>query len=419
MLRFKRLNKNRSEVLVMSQDNSILSLLNIKDENIEISQVENQIRYVGGEKRIIKVLHGRLTYRLTRCPQCGFRSIVKNGTRLTKLRVTSLTGQETRLHLRKQRYLCRNCGQTCGAHTPIVTPNHSITNQVRIRINELARNSLTAEMIAKLVGVSATSVQRTIYTDRKAFLEHRRLPKILCFDEFRSVHSTFSFICIDAQTHNLVTLLPDRLTKHIVDYFLNQYSLAERQAVEAVTMDLNAQYQHFIHRIFPNAEIIIDRFHIVQLAGRALDQARLAILHELSDHRCRHYKMLKSQWRLFHRNESQLNSQRKQFKRGLNEYLTDQEVVDTITDQFPDFKRVYTSYQTILHAIQEGDTAALKALINHYQPIQSEMDTVISTFRKNWQGIKNACCYQYSNGPLEGIIRKIKQLKRGCCKRHP
>lgn len=136
----------------MSQDNSILSLLNIKDENIEISQVENQIRYVGGEKRIIKVLHGRLTYRLTRCPQCGFRSIVKNGTRLTKLRVTSLTGQETRLHLRKQRYLCRNCGQTCGAHTPIVTPNHSITNQVRIRINELARNSLTAEMIAKLVG---------------------------------------------------------------------------------------------------------------------------------------------------------------------------------------------------------------------------------------------------------------------------
>ena len=39
MLRFKRLNKNRSEVLVMSQDNSILNLLNIKDENIEISKV--------------------------------------------------------------------------------------------------------------------------------------------------------------------------------------------------------------------------------------------------------------------------------------------------------------------------------------------------------------------------------------------
>ncbi|MFM9596971.1 transposase, partial [Streptomyces scabiei] len=126
-------------------------------------------------------------------------------------------------------------------------------------------------------------------------------------------------------------------------------------------------------------KIIIDRFHIIQLAGRALDQARLSILRELSDHRCRHYKMLKSQWRLFHRNESQLNSQRKQFKRGLNEYLTDQEVVDTITDQFPSFKRVYTSYQTILHAIQEGDTTTLKELINHYQPIQSEMDTVIST----------------------------------------
>ena len=59
-------------------------------------------------------------------------------------------------------------------------------------------------------------------------------------------------------------------------------------------MDLNAQYQHFIHRISLNAKIIIDRFHIIQLAGRALDQARLSILRELSDHRCRHYKMLKS-----------------------------------------------------------------------------------------------------------------------------
>ncbi|WP_145993364.1 transposase, partial [Secundilactobacillus pentosiphilus] len=45
---------------------------------------------------------------------------------------------------------------------------------------------------------------------------------------------------------------------------------------------------------------------------------------------------------------------------------------------------------------------------------RTSMDTVMNTFRKNRQAILNACCYHNSNGPLEGINRKIKTLKRNC-----
>ncbi|NVY96768.1 transposase [Lactobacillus sp. DCY120] len=105
---------------------------------------------------------------------------------------------------------------------------------------------------------------------QRALIESYQLPPVLCFDEFRFVKSGFSFICLDAQTHKLPALLPDRLTKHIVDYFIGHYSLRERQKVKFVSLDLNCQYQHFIQRIFLNVQIVIDRFHIVQLAGRAL-----------------------------------------------------------------------------------------------------------------------------------------------------
>ncbi|WP_162254828.1 transposase, partial [Liquorilactobacillus capillatus] len=175
--------------------------------------------------------------------------------------------------------------------------NHSITNQVRLRVNQLVRESLPVKTIAKLVGISSTSVQRIIYAHRHALIERRKLPRIICFDEFRSVHSMFSFICIDAITHNLLAILSDRLTKNITAYFLSHYSLSERSQVQKIVMDLNAQYQYFIHRIFPNAQVVIDRFHIIQLAGRALDQARISLLHGIEDHRCRNYKMLKSEWR--------------------------------------------------------------------------------------------------------------------------
>ena len=45
---------------------------------------------------------------------------------------------------------------------------------------------------------------------------------------------------------------------------MNRYTNRERAAVKSVVVDLNAQYIKFIKELFPNARIIIDRFHIVQ-----------------------------------------------------------------------------------------------------------------------------------------------------------
>ncbi|MFD2019574.1 transposase [Ligilactobacillus acidipiscis] len=78
-------------------------------------------------------------------------------------------------------------------------------------------------------------------------------------------------------------LLENRLSKTIKEYFLNNYFLAQRQKVQVVTMDLNVQYQQFVHYLFPNAIIVFACFHLVQLASRALDQARIKAFKEISD----------------------------------------------------------------------------------------------------------------------------------------
>ncbi|WP_081580148.1 transposase [Liquorilactobacillus vini] len=96
-------------------------------------------------------------------------------------------------------------------------------------------------------------------------LEHLR------FNEFKSVVRSYSFITIAAKKHNLVSILDDRLSKNICAYFENRYSLEERSAVKSVVIDLNANYQLFIRRLFPHAKNHIDRFHIVQLVNRAFD----------------------------------------------------------------------------------------------------------------------------------------------------
>ena len=132
-----------------------------------------------------------------------------------------------------------------------------------------------------------------------------------------------SFICCDAEgSHDIVAILENRLTKTIREHFMNRYTNRERAAVKSVVVDLNAQYIKFIKALFPNARIIIDRFHIVQLVGRALGNARISLMKKMNDFHCREYKILKAHWRLFHKDSADLEAARSVYLRGVNEYTS-------------------------------------------------------------------------------------------------
>lgn len=175
--------------------------------------------------------------------------------------------------------------------------------------------------------------------------------------------------------------------------------------------DLNAQYIYFIKHIFPNAQVIIDRFHIVQLTARALDKCRTTLISHISKH-SREYKLLKSHWKLFHKYEKEITDDKPVFLNGINEYMTQRNALDLIFDFSPKFKQVYQVYQGILEATREKDESALHDVIYSYHPTQSAMGTAVSTLKRNIHYVENACYFSYSNGPIEGINRKIKELKR-------
>ena len=59
-------------------------------------------------------------------------------------------------------------------------------------------------------------------------------------------------------------------------------------------------------RLFPNAEIIIDRFHIIQHLGRAFLKTRIAIMNQF-DKKSLPYRALKNHWRLFQKDSRKLS----------------------------------------------------------------------------------------------------------------
>ena len=393
----------------MSISNSILKLVGIEDKNIKINDISHQT--INGVQ--CHIIEAKLSYDIERCENCGFPDVIKNGTRQTRIRLSSFNGDRYILKLAKQRYRCYHCNSTFGAKTDIVEFNHSLSKRFDEDILAQACSSLTATQIAKMYGCSASSVIRII--NRHCHPKYREpvLPKHLCFDEFRSTGRLMSFICCDSDTHKIIAKLSNRLTKTITDYFVNRYTLSERQQVETVVADLNAQYIYFIKHIFPNAQIIIDRFHIVQLTARALDKCRTTLIGHISKH-SREYKLLKSHWKLFHKYEKEITDDKPVFLNGINEYMTQRNALDLIFDFSPKFKQIYQVYQGILEATREKDESVLHDVIYNYHPTRSAMDTAVSTLKRNIHYVKNACYFSYSNGPIEGINRKIKELKRHC-----
>ena len=57
--------------------------------------------------------------------------------------------------------------------------------------------------------------------------------------------------------------------------FLQQLPVKERNKVEEVTLDLAGNMNRIVRQCFPNATIVIDRFHVQQLATEALQEIRI------------------------------------------------------------------------------------------------------------------------------------------------
>jgi len=58
---------------------------------------------------------------------------------------------------------------------------------------------------------------------------------------------------------------------------LKQQPLAMREGVEEVCVDMWGGFPKVIREVFPNAKIVVDRFHVQKLVNKALNKIRLAL----------------------------------------------------------------------------------------------------------------------------------------------
>ena len=79
-----------------------------------------------------------------------------------------------------------------------------------------------------------------------------------------------SFIAQDFDSLNVIAILDGRTQATIRNHFL-RYPRKVRNRVKVITMDMFSPYYQLAKQLFPNAKIVLDRFHIVQHLSRSMN----------------------------------------------------------------------------------------------------------------------------------------------------
>ena len=136
----------------------------------------------------------------------------------------------------------------------------------------------------------------------------------------------------------------------IRNYFL-KYPLKVRQKVRFITMDMSGSYMPLVRRLFLNAQIIIDCFHIIQQLDRAFLKTRIAIMNQFNKNSLPYWD-LKNHWRLFQKDSRKL-SLNSFHSKTFRQTLVPHEIIEKTLVFSEEIANAYKLYQLLLFHFQE------------------------------------------------------------------
>ena len=402
-------------MISLSLSNFIKTILNIQDNNISFPEEEYyQVTQKGNY--LIKVFKGFLKSDYCTCPYCNSKNIVKNGSRHRKIKYIPFQNYNIELELTIQRYICKDCKKTFSPSTNIVSDNSSISNNLKYTVALELQKNISLTSIAQKYNISISSVQRIMnscYSDFKVNKEH--LPEAICIDEFKSVKNidgAMSFVFADYQSKSIIDIVEDRRLHSLTEYF-SRFSLEARNNVKYICMDMYTPYISLVNSIFPNAKIVLDKFHIVNLVNRAFNQTRISIMNSIQDDSLK--RKLKLFWKSllkYYPDLCQVNYYCQSFKRK----LSSKDKVDYLLEKCPELEVNFNIYQDIIQTIKLNNFNRFENTVKKYlttkEKISKKMVIALKTLKKHMNYIENMFESNITNGVIEGLNNKIKSVKR-------
>ncbi|BAU44444.1 ISL3 family transposase [Leptolyngbya sp. O-77] len=205
----------------------------------------------------------------------------------------------------------------------------------------------------------------------------------------RKGHQNFATVIGDVETGKLIEVIDSHQQEDIIET-LKQQPLEVRAKVEEVSVDMWGGFPKVVKKVFPNAVVVIDRFHVMKLVNEELNKIRRQS--GVSD-RGSKFILLKNGKDLTAEEKTKLEEILKRSKRLGKAYEWKEE-----------FRAIYEQPLTV----EEGKRQ-IQGWLDKARVVYREAST---TIRNHLDGISNYFRNRTTSGAMEGINNRIKLIKR-------
>lgn len=210
----------------------------------------------------------------TCCPACQSLEYNKHGTREPVFMDIPIHGKRVGIKVIRQRYRCKSCSNVFI--DPLIGMNeiHMMTARlVKFIQEESIKRTFTS--IAEDVGVDERVI-RNIFRDYIKVQEATYKPETPEWLGIDEIHLVGNPRCVltNVRERTLIDMLKTRTKPVVVDYLLK---MPDRQRIQVVTMDMWQPYREAVEACLPQAKIVVDRYHVVRMANKGLDECRKAL----------------------------------------------------------------------------------------------------------------------------------------------
>ena len=426
--------------------NSITDLLDLEDTDIIITDIQIQ-----GQTKTL-TLETPPTARF--CPTCGFR-MHSRGVKKRKINHPILQDNYSLILILKQRrWRCTNpeCLYDTSESFRFVNKQRRTTNATDMLIVSAYRDLLeTSSSIAKRFNVSDTYAHEVF--DRYVKLDRLSLTDVISVDEVyldMDDNCKYALVIQDFHTGDPIDLLRSRRVNVTEPYFVS-IPREERNGVKYLISDMYNQYIDYVDKYFPNAVPVVDSFHVIQWIIRMIDnylrqllkkyrqrdrekqeqlslEAGRPITLPISDevYLLQKYRwlILANQSNIHYHSDLRMDSH---FHVLMNTYDYEDALfrLDPKLQDYRELKEMYVRFNSRNAGNPIEAQKELTELIEYYanseHSIFRDFSALIDKYKEPIinsfvmvEKIGNGKLYdsRLSNGPIESINRKVKDLKR-------
>ena len=358
------------------------------------------------------------------CRRCGCEGTPRDSV-TRRLAHEPLGWRPTTLLVTVRRYRCTGCGHVWRQDTTLAAePRAKLSRRgLRWSLEAIVCQHLTVARVAEGLGVAWNTANDAVLAEGKRVLiaDPTRFDKVSAIgvdehvwrhtrrgDKYVTVIIDLTGIRAGTGPARLLDMVPGR-SKQVFKSWLAEREQSWRDGVEVVAMDGFTGFKTATAEELPDAVTVMDPFHVVRLAGDALDRCRRRIQQIIHGHRGRANDPLYRARRTLHTGADLLTN--KQQARLTALFATDEHVQVEAT---------WGIYQRMIAAYREPDRtrgrelmAKLIASLSHsVPPALSELITLGRTLK---QRAVDVLAYfdrpGTSNGPTEAINGRLEHLR--------